>query len=106
MSLTNGKFELKHKWTNHSVLSAAAVDNDNAHSNKIISTIKDTKLYVPVVTLSAKDNQKLSKLLRLERSLYWTEYKIKSENKITTNEYRYFLELNYVGVNRLFVLVY
>ena len=29
--------------------------------NNIIFTIKDTKLYVPVVTLSAKNNQKLTK---------------------------------------------
>ena len=32
--------------------------------------------------------------------------KQKSENKNTTNEYRYFLESNFVKVNRLFVLVY
>ena len=57
-------------------------------------TIRDTKLYLPVVTLSAKDNQKLSKRLskRSERSVYWNEYKTKGENKNTTNEYRYFLE--------------
>ena len=30
----------------------------------------------------------------------------KSENKNTRNIYRYFLESNFVGVNRLFVLVY
>ena len=61
----------------------AAADNDNANSNNIIFTIKDTKLYVPIVTLSKRDNQKLSKLLGkgLERSVYWNEYKIKSENK-------------------------
>ena len=29
-----------------------------------------------------------------------------SENKITVNEYRYFLESKFVGVNRLFVSVY
>ena len=36
---------------------------------------KTQKLYVPVVTLSAKDNQKLSKLLSkgFERSVYWDE---------------------------------
>ena len=28
------------------------------------------------------------------------------DNKNTTNEFRYFLESNFVGVNRLFVLVY
>ena len=64
------------------VLFAAGADND-ANSN-IIYTIKETKLYVRVA-LSAKDNQKLSKLLSKlsERSVYWTEYKTKSENKKT-----------------------
>ena len=39
--------------------------------------MKDTKLYVTVVTLSSKDNQKLSKLLSkgFEISVYWNEYK-------------------------------
>ena len=38
-------------------------DNASVDSNNIVFTIKDTKLHVPVVTLSAKNNQKLSKLL-------------------------------------------
>ena len=38
--------------------------------------------------------------------MYLNEYKAKSENKNTTNECRYFLESNFVGVNRLFILVY
>ena len=82
--------------------------NNNGNTNNIIFTIKYTKLYVPVVTLSAKDNQKLSKLLRkrFERSVYWNEYKTKGENKKMINGYRYFLESNFAGVNRLFVLVY
>ena len=81
--------------------------NDNDNDNNVIFTIKDTKLYVPAVNLSAKDNQKLSKLLRkrFERSFYWNEYKTKNENKNIMNVYRYFLESNSVGVNRLFVLV-
>ena len=74
----------------------------------IIFTIKDTKFYAPVVTLSVKDTQKLLKLLSkgFERSVYWSEFKTKSENKNTTNEYRYFRELNFVGDNRLLVVVY
>ena len=60
MSLINCKVELKLKWMNHCVLSPIDADNDDASSsNNIIFTIKDTKLYVSVVTLSAKDNQKL-----------------------------------------------
>ena len=108
MPLINCKVELELKWTKCCVLSAAGNDNTNAKPNNIIFTIKGTKLYVPVVTLSSRDNQKLSKRLskRLERSVYWNEYKIKSENENTTNEYRYFLESNFIGVNRFFVLVY
>ena len=81
----NCNVELKLKWTKHCVFSAA--DNDNfindPNNANIIFTIKDTKLYVPVVTLSARDNQKLSKRYSkgFERSLYWNEYKTKSENK-------------------------
>ena len=69
-------------------------DNNNAISNNIIFTIKDTKLYVPIATLSAKDNQKPSKLLSegFERSVYWNKFKTKSGNKNTSNEYRYFLK--------------
>ena len=67
--------------------------NGNNDDNNIIFTIEDTKLYVPIVTLSAKDNQKLSKLLSKgsERSVYWNENKIKSDNKTRTNEFTFFL---------------
>ena len=99
MSLINCKVELKLRRTKHCVLSVAGTDNANGNNDdNIIFTIKDTKLYVPVVTLSARVNQKLSKLLRLNKT--------KSDNKNTTNEFRYFLESNFVGVNRLFVLIY
>ena len=108
MLLINSKSELKLKWAKYSVLSANGNNNTNANPNNIIFTIKDTKLYVPIVTLSARDNQKLSKRVskEFERSVYWNEYKTKSEYKNTTNEYRYFLKSNFVGVNRLFVLIY
>ena len=82
--------------------------NNNDNANNIIFTIKGTKLYVPLVTLPARDKEKILKLLSkgFERPVYWNEYKTKSENKNTTNEYRYFLESNFVGVNKLLVLVY
>ena len=70
--------------------------------------LSKTKLYFPVVILSGRDNQKLSKLLSkgFERSVYWNEYKTKNGNKSTANEYGCFLESNIVGVNRLFILAY
>ena len=75
MPLINCKVELKLKWEKYYVLSAVGNDNTNANTNNIIFTIKNTKLYVPVVTLLAKGDQKLSKLLGKisKRSVYWTE---------------------------------
>ena len=64
----------------------------------LIFTIKDTKLYLLVVTFSARHNQKLSNFFRKGFE--------KIENKNTINKYRNFLESNFVGFNRLLVLAY
>ena len=40
--------------------------NDNDNTNNIFFTIKDTKLYIPVIILSARDNQKLLDHILLE----------------------------------------
>ena len=67
------RVELKVKCRMYYVFSSADTDNINVDSNNIAFTIKDIKFYVPVVTLSAKDNQELSKLLSkgFEGSVYW-----------------------------------
>ena len=57
MPLINCKVELKLRWTRHCVSGSTGVENDDANANNIIVSIKDAKLYVPEVTLSAKDNQ-------------------------------------------------
>ena len=61
--LGNWKIELKLKWTKYCVLPGNGNDNGNDNANNVIFTINGTKLYVPVVTLSARENQKLLKLL-------------------------------------------
>ena len=63
MQLINCNMELKLRWTKHCVLPVAGTNNSNGNNDdNIIFTIKETKLYVPVVHLSARDNQILSKL--------------------------------------------
>ena len=59
-------------------------------------------MFLPSVYQQSKNNQKPSKILSqvFERSVYWNKYKTESENKDTTNEYRHFLKINFVGVNR------
>ena len=90
MRWINCKVELKLKWTKYCIVSAGA----------------DIQMLI-LITLSSRDNQKLSKLLSkgFERSVYWNEYKTKSENKNLSDKYRYFLESNFFGANRLYVLV-
>ena len=56
MLLINFKVKLKIKWAKYCDLSAAGVNNINTNSNNIISNI--TKLYVPEVTLSARETIK------------------------------------------------
>ena len=106
MPLADCIIELKLKWTKYCALSAKgnANTNKNDNANNIILTIKDPKPCLPVVTLSASENQKLSKLLckGFERSVHWNEYIAKNEKKNATNEYRHFLESHFVGANRLY----
>ena len=46
-----------------------------------------TKLYVPIITLSSKDNLKLIKLSEegFNRSVYWNEYQTKIKTKDLDN---------------------
>ena len=86
MPLVNCKVELKHKWTNFCVLSAGGNDNlnDNDVDNKVIILFLLSKRhnYVPVVALSAKNNEKLSNLFSTEfkKSVSWNEYKTRLMN--------------------------
>ena len=82
--MINCKVELKLKWTKHCVLYTGVNDTTDAESDNIIYTIKDAKLSFPVVTISAKGNQELSKVLskRLQRSNYWNENEAKLRIKL------------------------
>ena len=77
MPLINWNVELRLKWKKYCVLSVGGDENlnDNNNANNIIFIIKDTKLYVSVVILSVRDNQKLSELLSkgFARSVYWNK---------------------------------
>ena len=63
-----------------------------------------TKFYVPIVTLSSKDNIKLVNLLdeALKRPVYWNYYKTKIESKSLDNNNltRFPLDASFQGVRR------
>ena len=72
--------------------------------------INDTKLYVPVVTLSKEDNKGFieQKNKGFQRSVYWNQYKTKEINEnADANVFKYInLDPSFQGVNRLFVMEY
>ena len=60
--LVNCKIALSLKWIKNCVLTSAVIGANAAGVDSAIFKITDAKLYIPVVTLSAEDNVKLSKL--------------------------------------------
>ena len=102
MPLINCKIKLNLTWKKECDLSS---NDGNA-----IFIISDTKLYVPVVTLSKEDNKDFIKQQNkgFQRSIYWNEYKTKEQTENTdANIFKYInLDPSFQGVNRLFVMAY
>ena len=70
--------------------------------------ITDTKLYVPVVTLSTQENTKLLQQLKpsFKRVINWNKYLSKSELLAQNANLNHLVEPSFQGVNRLFVLAF
>ena len=70
--------------------------------------IADTKLYVPVVTLSTQDNAKLLQELKsgFKRVVNWNKYLSKPELLAQNPNLNHLVEPGFQGVNRLFVLAF
>ena len=102
MPLINCKIHLELEWSKDCVLSNVA------GASKFI--IKDTKLYVPVITLSKEDNKDFIEQQNkgFQRSIYWNEYLIKETNQnVHANVYKTFnVDPSFQGVNRLFVMAF
>ena len=78
MPLINCKIKLNLTWKKECVLSTLDDDAGNPENNAVF-IINDTKLYVPVVTLSKEDNKDFLEQQNkgFQRSIYWNEYKTK-----------------------------
>ena len=116
MSSINCRVELSLRWIEKCVLTTAVIGaNANATgADSATFKITDAKLYVPIVTLSAEGNAKLSNLLGkgLKRSIYWNIYKVIDNTSLeiaANNEENYMrklLDSTYQEVIRLFLLAY
>ena len=70
--------------------------------------ITDTKLYVPLVTLSTHDKSKLLQQLKsgFKRVISWNKYLSKPELLRQNSNLNHLVEPSFQGVNRLFVLAF
>ena len=102
MPLINCKIKLNLTWKKECVLSNQV--------GAAVFIINDTKMYVPVVTLSKEDNKDFIEQQNkgFQRSIYWNEYKTKEKDEDgNPNNFKYIaLDPSFQGANRLFVMAY
>ena len=103
MPLINCEVNLILTWSSTCVLVSTNIPNQAA-----IFEITDTKLYVPVVTLSTQENTKFFQQLKsgFKRVINWNKYLSKPELLSQNPNLNHLVEPSFQGVNRLFVLAF
>ena len=71
-----------------------------------IFEISDTRLYVPVVTLSTQDDNELFETLKtgFKIIIKWNKYRSEMTNQAKTNNLNYLIDPTFSKFNTLFVL--
>ena len=103
MSLVTREINLILTWSTNCVIVSTNVANQNATFE-----ITDTKLYVPVVTLSTQDNSKLLQKLKsgFKRVISWNKCLLKPKLLRQNPNLNHLVEPSFQGVNILFVLAF
>ena len=103
MSLINCEVNLILTWSSTCVLIATGNRTQAARF-----LITDTKLYVPVVTLSIQENTKFLQQLKsgFKRVINWNKYLSKPELLARNPNLNHLVEPSFQGINRLFVLAF
>ena len=115
--LINCEVSLALSWSENCVITsldkrlvtAAQGDNpavyDGSPTNATCK-ITDCRLYVPVVSLSAEDDNKLLEQLKtgFKRTIKWNKYRSETSNQTKNNNLNYLIDPTFTNVNILFVL--
>ena len=103
MPLIDFEVNLILTWSSTCVIASVIVANQAA-----TFAITDTKLYVPVVTLSTQENTKFLQQLKsgFKRVINWNKYLSKPELLAQNPNLNHLVEPSFQGVNRLFVLAF
>ena len=96
------------------ILTSKATRNVNPNANPAVVAVNnptnatfkitDTELYVPVVTLSTEDDNKLLEQLKagFKRTVKWKKYRSEMTDQAETNTLNYLIHATFSRVNRLF----
>ena len=103
MPLINCEINLILTWS-----STCVIVSTNIGAQYKTFAITDTKLYVPIVTLSTQENAKFFQQLKLgsKRVINWNKYLSKPELLRRNPNLNHLVEPSFQGVNRLFVLAF
>ena len=113
--LVNCEVSLALSWSETCVITSmkknilvAGQPNRGDSPTNVIFKITDTKLYVPVVTLSAENYNKLLEQLKtgFKRTIKWNKYRSEMFNQTKNDNLNYLIYPTFTNVNRLFVLTF
>ena len=117
--LINCEVSLDLTWSQNYVLTSKATRNSFAagdnpavaqinNPTNAIFEITDCKLYVPVITLSAENENKLLEQLKtgFKITVPWKKYRSEISNQTANNNLNYLIDPTFTKVNRLIVLAF
>ena len=113
--LVNSEVSLTLSWSETGVITSmekgtfvAGQPNRGGSPETAAFKIKDCKFYVPVVTLSAENDDKLLEQLKtgFKRTIKWNKYRSKMSNQTKNNNLNYLIDPTFINVNILFVLTF
>ena len=115
MSLINCEVSLTLPWSGNFILTDITTQAADPDANPTIPAkyaptnttfqITDTKLYVPVVTLSTKDHNNFLEQLKsgFKRTIKWNRYRSEMTNQTKTSNLN-LIDPTFTKVNRFFIL--
>ena len=112
--LINCEVELILTWSKNCVLADVTTIDAESDDPAIVAPtglefrIRDTKLYVSVITLSKENDTKLLEQLKtgFKRTIKWNKYRSQMTIQPQNNNLNYLIDLTFTNVNRLFALLF
>ena len=116
--LINCEVSLTLTWSENCVITSKATREADPDADPTVAGINnprnavfkitDCKLYVPVITLSSENDNKLLEQLKagFKRTITWNQYRSEMSNQTKNKNLIYLIDPTFTNVNRLFVLSY